>query len=695
MYRIGIDVGGTFTDFTVLRDTDGAVRFFKVPSTPADPSAAIQDGLRQIIAAFAVDPAAIVQLGHGTTVATNMIIERRGAHTGLLTTKGFRDVIEIGRQVRPSLYDYTVRKPVPLVARRDRIEIDERITFDGSVLRPLDEAEVGAAAHRLKEAGVGSVAICFLHSYRNPAHEEAARRIVEAVLPDAYVSTSFEVLPEFREYERLSTTVLNAYVGPRMGRYLEGFLTRTRALGITVEPHTIHSNGGLLSVRSVIRLPVRTCLSGPAAGVVGAAAVGAAAGRRDLVTFDVGGTSTDVSLIKDGRPLFTSHRTVADHPVKTPMIDIHVIGAGGGSIGWLDEAGALKVGPHSAGADPGPAAYGRGGRDPTLTDANIVLHRLNPVALLRGKMPVDFAAAHRAIEERIARPLGLTVEAAAHGMLEIANSAMGRAIRAVSTERGHDIGAFALFAYGGAGPLHAADVARECGIREIIVPQEPGTMCARGILLSESSLDFVRSKILIASPANWAEVQAAFAEMAREGEAWLAQEKVPEERRVARHFIDARYLGQNHEVVVPLPGIAPDGLDNFIAAFRHAHRVEYGYDVHGRDIEIVNCRLQAAGKPRHAPLRAGAGADVAGADVAGADAGRVERRRVHFGAEGWLDAPVHQRESLPVGTVIAGPAVIEEMSSTTLVMPGQSARVDTVGNILLAAAASPTAPARA
>ena len=361
MVRIGIDVGGTFTDFILMNEDDGAIRFFKVPSTPGDPSEAIKSGLIQLMADAGVDGAKVGYLGHGTTVATNIVIERKGARTGLLTTKGFRDVLELGRQARPSIYDYRVRKPPPLVPRERRAEVDERIGPEGTALRPLDKASLEAAVLALRAEQVEAVAICFLHSYLAPEHEEEARRAVQRLMPDVYVSVSSRILPEFREFERMSTTVVNAFTGPRMGRYLDEFRRRVASLGIPAEPYTIHSNGGLMSVETARDCPVRTCVSGPAAGVVGAAAIGVLAGFPDLITFDVGGTSTDVSLIDAGLPLFTSNRLVAGYPVKTPMIDIHVIGAGGGSIAAVDSAGALKVGPRSAGASPGPVAYGLGG----------------------------------------------------------------------------------------------------------------------------------------------------------------------------------------------------------------------------------------------------------------------------------------------------------------------------------------------
>ena len=521
MYRIGVDVGGTFTDFTIANATTGENAFFKLSSTPADPSDAIVDGISQIIAQFDIKPAEISYIGHGTTVATNMIIERRGVPTGLITTKGFRDVLAIGRQTRPSLYDTAVRKPEPLVERYRRREVGERLNARGECLSPLDENELEQVLEELGATGVEEIAISFLHAYKNPEHEQAAARIAARKLPGVYVSTSSSVLPEFREYERTSTTVLNAYVGPKMDAYFDRLKQKIGELGISAAPMIIHSNGGLLSIDTAKRLPVTTCLSGPAAGVIGASVVGAAAGFPDLVTFDVGGTSTDVSLIVAGQPKLAASRDVAGYPVKLPMIDIHVIGAGGGSIAYVDDANALKVGPRSAGAVPGPVAYSRGGREPTLTDANICLNRLNPVSLLDGRMAVDRAAAVAALQEKIAGPLGISVEDAAYGIIQVAAANMSRAIRAVTTEQGRDLANVALFAFGGAGPLHSSDVAREAGVTRIIVPQEPGTMCARGVLLSDVSLDFVRMQLAQANSETWSQARDALRGMIEEGERWL------------------------------------------------------------------------------------------------------------------------------------------------------------------------------
>jgi N-methylhydantoinase A len=677
MYRIGIDVGGTFTDFTMIDESVGDVKFHKVPSTPHDPSEAIERGIAELLQMHGIAAREISHVGHGTTVATNLIIERKGAPVGLITTRGFRDILEIGRQTRPHLFDYAVGKPPVLVPRMHRLEVDERMTARGEVLVALDERAVRRAAEIFRDAGIEAVTVCFLHAYANPAHEQRAKSIVRDVLPDAYLSISSEVLPEFREYERLSTTVLNAAVGPRMARYLDRFLERMRDLGIAQEPFTIHSNGGLMSAGSVRQFPVRTCLSGPAAGVVGAAAVGRAIGRPDLVTFDVGGTSTDVSLIAGGRPLFTSNRQVAGYPVKTPMVDIHVIGAGGGSIAWLDDAGSLKVGPHSAGAVPGPVGYGRGGTQPTITDAEITLHRLNPKALLKGRMAVDAPAAREVIATQVARPLGLSVEDAAEGIIRIANANMSRAIRAVSTERGYDLSRFALFAYGGAGPLHAVEVADECGIPTVIVPQEPGTMCARGILLTDISFDFVRSLITVVTPGSWPAIAATFDELHADALAWLASERVEEDRRRYVCAIDARYDGQNFEVQVALDDAHTLTLADFEQRFHDAHTREYGYQVPGRAIQVINCRLQAVGQVVKAPLAA------AHSGFTLADARTGSREVYHGKAHGWCATEVYDRDLLSAGTTVSGPAVIEEMSSTTVLGPLHRAIVDPYGTLII------------
>ena len=674
MFRIGVDVGGTFTDFVMSSTEGGATAFHKVPSTPDDPSRAIASGIAEILELNGVDPADVGYVGHGTTVATNMVIEGRGVPTGLLTTKGFRDVLAIGRQTRPSLYDWSVTKPEPLVERYRRVEVRERLDKNGLPLEAPDLEAVKEQVLALRDSGAEAIAVCFLHSYRNAAHESAVRDLIASVAPELYVSISSEVVAEFREYERFSTTVLNAYVGPRTQKYLHRLREKIAASGISVEPLTFHSNGGLLPVQTVEQLPVLTCLSGPAAGVVGSARIGADIGESEIITFDVGGTSTDVALITKGQPQFTSSRDVAGHPVRMPMLDIHVIGAGGGSIARLDDAGALKVGPVSAGAMPGPISYLRGGTDITLTDAQIVLGRLNPVALLEGRMKVDRAPAEAAIRTRIAEPLGISVEEAAQGIISIATANMSRAIRSVSVEHGHDLGNFALFAFGGAGPLHAAEVAAECGLNKIVVPKEPGTLCARGVLLSDLSRDYVRTALITLSPNTWSDIVEIGSELAALANGWLAAEALPGASQELAFTLDARYRGQSHYIGVPITELANSARDEFIHAFDRAHFDQFGYNLKGRDVEIVNVRLKAV---CHVDK---GGREVAG-EGASLDAARIETRRVYFSGGGWTQTPIYRRALLPAQVPFSGPAIIEEMSGTTVVLPGQVVEVDVLGNV--------------
>lgn len=672
-YRIGVDVGGTFTDLSLINELTGALSNFKTSSTPHDPSEAIENGLKLVIEA-GFDPKAVAHFGHGTTVATNIIIERKGSLTGLLTTNGFRDVLEIARQQRPHLYDYSIHRPVPLVERWLRVEVPERFTADGDEIVQLDESAVRAAAAQFRAAGIAAVAVCFVHSYRFDAHEKRAGDILREELPGIPISLSSDVQPEFREFERFSTTVMNAYLTPRIAAYLDRLMHRSRNLGIRAVPHTVHSNGGLMSMETAKAYPVRTCLSGPAAGVVGAAQVAVAAGFPNAVTFDVGGTSTDVSLVLNGRGAYTPLRDVAGYPIRCPMLDVHVIGAGGGSIAWVDDAGAMKVGPHSAGAVPGPVGYMRGGTEPTITDANLHMGRLNPVALLDGAMPVDRTAATRVISE-IAAKIGAAPDDAADGIIRIAVANMARAIRSVSIERGCDLNDFALVAFGGAGPLHATFVADEVGIPTVLIPEAPGTMCARGVLLSNISRSFVKSHVTALSDASWQEVLDNAAILTAEAEGWLISEGVDE---VLRHFvrvIEARYLGQNFEVRVEGDMIDKDA---FVQAFYRVNDEVYGYHVEDREIEIVNVRVEAIGniaRPLEEP-------PIVTGTVEGA---RLGTRLVHMGQEGdgWAEAGIYDRAKLPVGAMIVGPAIVEELTATTILPSSWTATVDKWRNIIL------------
>lgn len=593
MYRIGIDVGGTFTDFTLLNDETCGISYFKVSSTPKDPSEAIRQGIAQMLSHYRIDARDVAFVGHGTTVATNMIIERRGVSSGLLTTKGFRDVLEIGRQMRPNLYDYNDRKPDALVPREHRFEITERIGADGDVITAIDTEELRAAVESLKDAGVKAVAICFLHAYRNPAHEKIARDMVERLMPDVYVSVSSEVLPEFREYERLSTTVLNAYSGPKMQAYLDRLSSSVAEMGMRQEPYTIHSNGGLMSIPTVRKFPVRTCLSGPAAGVVGSAVVGRAAGFPNLITFDVGGTSTDVSMIKDGKPVFTSNRLVADYPIKMPMVDIHVIGAGGGSIAWIDEGGALRVGPHSAGAVPGPVAFGRGGSKPTVTDAHVALKRIG-AERMSGGVALDVVAARASIHA-LAATLKETDDRIARAIIATADATMARALRRVSVERGVDPRSCVLIAFGGGGPLHACGLADMLGVTRVVVPPHAGVLSALGLAMTPERRESMAS--VMQQLDVWRDKDRAAIADALVEQAWpKSQLPKPKSRTF---FARMRYRGQGHELDVPFE--AKTSQDVLASSFAKLHDARYGFTL-TQPVEVVSVRFVAEGAGRQPRL---------------------------------------------------------------------------------------------
>jgi len=686
-WRVGVDSGGTFTDICLFDESDGRVEVWKVSSTPDDPSHGIAQGVEEGMRRVAQNgdvrlAASVAYFGHGTTVATNALIQHRGVATGLVTTEGFRDLLEIGRQKRPDLYDFFVDKPVTLVPRDLRIEVPERVRHTGAVETPLDEAAVRAAARKLRAAGVGAVAIAFLYSFVRPEHEAAAKRILLEELPDAFVCASHEIAPEFREFERLSTAVVNAYLGPVMKGYIERLAPRLSDLGMTATPHMTQSNGGVIGFAAAAALPVRTILSGPATGVVGAQAVGKAAGFSDLITFDMGGTSTDVALLKDGEARLASEATVHGYPLKCPTLDIHTVGAGGGSIAYVDAGGLLKVGPRSAGADPGPVCYSRGATEPTVTDANIVLQTLNPTHLLGGRMAVRQDLARDAIAS-LARQLGLSVMQTAQGIVSVVTANMARAIRVISVQRGHDPRDYTLVAFGGAGPLHAARLARELDIARILVPRSPGILCAMGLLLTDLRADFASTRLLPLGAAAVSEIAAAFAALDARAAAWFAQEHIGEDRRRTLRTVDMRYAGQNYELPVPLPAgpITARTLDVLAQGFAEAHRRMYGFVAESEPVQLVTFRIEATGLVAKASLAQEA---MSGPDASGAVR---ERRDVWIAEEERsVSCPVYARERLKPGNRFPGPAIVEQMDATTLVLPGMSARVDPYLNLILEAA---------
>jgi N-methylhydantoinase A len=677
--RIGVDAGGTFTDLCLFEEGSGRIAVAKVPSTPGDPSVAILKGITEILGQERADPSDVSYLAHGTTVATNALIQHAGARTGLITTEGFRDLLELGRQRRPDLYDLQVDKPKPLVPRDLRLEVPERATCDGRVVRPLDTQAVVAAARALKAQGVQSVAVCFLYSYLNPGHEQHVKAILRRELPEAYVSTSHEVLPEFREYERLSTVTINAYLGPVMAEYIRNLERKLAGIGISVGAYITQSNGGIISLPAARDHAVRTVLSGPSAGVVGGTYVGALAGFEDLITFDMGGTSTDVSLVEKGRLKVSGEMEVQGYPIRVPMVEVNTVGAGGGSVAWIDSGGHPKVGPRSAGAEPGPACYGLGNDEPTVTDANVVLRTLNPEYLLGGRMHIDAGEARRAVH-RLADRLGIGLMEAAQGILSLVTSNMARAIRVVSVRKGYDPRDFTLVAFGGAGPLHAARLARELSIPRVLVPAAPGILCALGLLVTDIRSDYTLTRILAADEAGPPEVNAIFTALQAQADPWLSRERVETPDRIYRRSVDMRYRGQNYELQVPVRSgeLTAGDIAGLVRDFHRLHEQSYGYSAEAEPTQLVTFRLEALGRVPKATLKSSPGN--------GADSGHAlsGRREVFLGeTRGFVDCPVFRRDALRNGNVIPGPAIVEQMDSTTLILPGQEAVVDPYCNLLI------------
>jgi N-methylhydantoinase A len=680
-YRLGIDVGGTFTDLVLFSEDAGTLVVEKVPSVPSDPSEGIMDGITKILARAGAAPADVAYVAHGTTVATNTLLERHGARTALITTRGFRDLLEIARQRRPSLYDLHAPKPRVLVRRKLRREVPERVTADGSVRVPLDLAAVDRALDDLLGEDIEALAVCFLYAFLRPEHERAVVERARRRLPGVAVSASSEVLPELREYERLSTTVANAYLLPRMASYVRAFSQRVADAGIGRAPYINQSNGGTISIDEAARAPVRTVLSGPSAGVMGAVWLARHRGISSLVTFDMGGTSTDVSFVKDGVPTLAFEREIDGIPLRVPGLDIETIGAGGGSIAWRDSGGALRVGPESAGAHPGPACYARGGAAPTVTDANLLLGRLGPDGLLGGSMPLDTRAAAAAVGA-LADALALSPIETARGIVAVVNANMAGAVRLVTVQRGVDPAGLALLAFGGAGPLHAGALARELGVRTVVVPPGPGLLCALGLLVEDLRVDAVRTCVTPLHEDALERLDKLFAEMEAEAMAWLERERVPPARRSLERWLDMRYVGQNYELLVSVPDEAWQArrVEPLRERFLALHEAAYGYAAPDEPIQVVNARLVARGRPDPPvlPRSARATGDMAAAASA--------RRRVFFEEPGnFVECPVYDRRRLGAGHVIAGPAVVEQFDSTTLIHPGQRAEVDDLGFLLIEA----------
>ena len=676
-FRVGADVGGTFTDIVLV--DGGTVRSAKVASVPEDPSRGFFAGIERVLERAGVHREAVDLLFHGSTVATNAILEGGGARTGMLVTDGFKYVLEIGRAEIPrreNLFAWV--KPKRPVPPRLILEVPERMHPDGAIGRELDEDRCRAAARELGAAGVDAVAIVFLHAWANRAHERRAGELVQAELPGVAVSLSSDVLPVFREYERSMATVLNAQVQPLVGRYVARIESGLEERKIKAPFFVMKSNGGMFSPREAIREPIHMALSGPAAGVRGSAFVGAAAGYRDLIAIDMGGTSADVSLVRDADPAITKDGEIGPFPLPVSMVDIHTIGAGGGSIASVTADGSLVVGPRSAGAEPGPACYGRGGEEPTVTDANLVLGRIPP-HLLDGEIPLAPARAETALRERVANPLGLGVEDAARGVLAIVNNNMAGALRVVSVERGLDPREFTLCAFGGAGPVHGGDLARELGAPRLLVPRHPGILCAFGLLGTDLRYDLARTRIQRAPDYDIAEIARTMQALEEEADARLGSERIEAPRRVLRRAADLRYAQQGVEITVDFPDGPVDEacIERLVEHFHGLHERLYTFADREAAVEIVNLRVTATGRMDRIEL------PRLPAVAPGTPALPSDRRPADLDGRGIAPVATHRRDDLLAGHVVAGPAIVDQLDSTTLVGAGRSARVDTYGNLIV------------
>jgi N-methylhydantoinase A len=691
--RVGIDIGGTFTDAVLVDEHTGKVAIHKVPTTPLDPSEGFLDALTGIVERAGTTPADVDALIHATTVATNALLERRGARAGLLITAGFRDVLEIARQVRHDLYDLQTTKPVPLIPRERCLEIPERLDHAGAVVTALDEAAVIAAVDRLRDERVEAIAICFLHAYRNAAHEARAAEIVRERWPELPVSVSSEVAPEIREYWRASTTATNAYVAPIVTRYLAAVEQRLTAAGVEAPMHVVQSSGGVMTIETAKATPVAMLESGPASGVAAAAFHARLLGYPDAISFDMGGTTAKAGLIRGGEPSVLPEFEAGGHagtgvgvargsgyPILGAVTDLVEVSAGGGSIAWVDDGGLMRVGPRSAGAEPGPACYGRGGTQPTVTDANLVLGRLDPDAFLGGRMTLDREAAEAAIHVHCAEPLGLSVVEAAVGIVQIADAVMVESLRLVSVQRGLDPRDFLLVAFGGAGPLHANRLASELGIERILVPPAPGVASALGMLVSDLRRDERVTRLEPLTSADPDALEATLRRLEVAAAAGLERDGFAESARDLRRFAELRYAGQSFRLEVPLPTTTLDAaaLAAAATAFHSEHERRYGYCVPAEVVELVTLGLRAVGRistPRLPEVESGGRSPHA--------ALRGERPVYLEERDGFVACAVYDRYALQEGNEVTGPAVIGELDSSTVVGAGHRATVVRHGSLMI------------
>ncbi len=679
-YRVTVDTGGTFSDFVYVNEETREISVAKFPSTPDDPSRAILTGVEHLIAR-GVSPADIGYFCHGTTVGTNALLEGKGVRTGLLVTEGFRGIYEVAEQSRPhgpTIFDIFYDRPAMLAPASLTAEVRERIAFDGSVVTPLDERQLREAVRSLKDKRLDSIAVCFLFSFLAPQHEQAARRIIEEEMPGCSVSLSSDIVPQIREYYRLSTTVINAYLQPILANYIANLDNRLNGAGVaTKQKYIMQSNGGMSTFEATAKKAVATVLSGPAGGIVASMQACRTTPYRNLITFDMGGTSCDVALIKDGEPSIASRGKIEGRDIALPMIEINTVSAGGGTLARVDRFGQLEVGPQSAGAMPGPACYMRGGTEPTITDCNLALGYLSPGNFLGGGMTLDPAAADRAIDEKIARPLGMGRLDAAEGIVRIINVKMQEAIKAISTMRGHDLSEFMLLAFGGAGPLHAGKMARDLGMAGVIVPLYPGVYSAMGLVMSDVKHDYIRSRMTQLARTNETAINAVFAELDRAARADLRTEGFAEDAIRIEPSLDMRYAGQGYELTLPCPYPMQTGdIATLRKRFDETHKEMYGHTAPEEPVEIVSWRLRGVGVVPPVELQK---FQKKGSTL---ESARREIRKARFDGE-TVDCPVYQREGLDVDLEISGPAIIDQLDCTTVIFPGQRARVDDYHNLII------------
>ena len=677
--RMAVDIGGTFTDMACFDEATGQISFGKALSTHGH----LHEGIQNTLDGAGIDLTNGYLFLHGSTIAINTLLERNGARTALLITEGFRDIYEIGRVNRPDAYNLFFSKHVPLVPRSQRFEVSERLRADGSLHKPLDEEGVRALARQLRADQIEAVAVLLLHSYRNPDHERRVKAILQEEIPGAFVCASHELSQEYREFERVSTAVANAYVGPRVSAYLGELETHLEAKGFQGDFYAVQSTGGLFPLAHARRDCVRMLESGPAAGVIGAQAICAQLGLPDSIAFDMGGTTAKAGVISEGRPLTTGSALIGGYekalPIQIPMMDIFEVGTGGGSIARVELGQSLRVGPRSAGSMPGPVCYGRGGEEPTVTDANLILGRLDEHHFLGGEMPLYLTRARDAMAEKVATPLGLDVTRAADGILRIAVTQMSHAVKAVTTERGLDAGSFTMVVYGGAGPLHASAIAREIGIRQVLIPYAPGYFSAYGMLFSDLRYDYVRSVFRRLEGLSFDEIEAIYQEMEDEGRAAIAASQIRPEALVFERAADMRYVGQEHAVTVDLAQDHFERKDrtSIKQHFDQVHQVRYGTAAPQEPADIVSLRVTVLGRMRKPPRH-----EVpAGGDTPAPEALRAHKPVYFRSAGDFVSTPVYRRDALRSGNRIDGPALVEEHASTTVVQPGDTLCVDRFGNL--------------